>query len=243
VTASGRGGFSAGPPALLDLSGVHAYYGDSHVLQGVGLRVAAGRVTCLIGRNGAGKTTIVRTVMGFLRPRDGRITFAGQAIGGAPPHRVSRLGIALVPQGRGIFPDLTVSQQLMLAHRRGGWTPAQAAARFPALGARMRVQGGVLSGGEQQMLAIARALAMGPRLVVLDEPSDGLAPRYVAAVRDILDEMRSAGLGVLLVEQNLTLARAVADRLYVLNKGRVVFEGTPADLDASPAVRAQYLGV
>jgi branched-chain amino acid transport system ATP-binding protein len=228
---------------LLELHAVHAYYGDSHVLQGASLRVTAGRITCLIGRNGAGKTTTVRAVMGFVPPRNGRIMYAGRPITGVPPHRVARLGIALVPQGRGIFPDLTVAQQLALAYKPGGWTPAQTAARFPALGARMGQPGGVLSGGEQQMLAIARALAMGPRLIVLDEPSDGLAPGYVAAVREILGEMRAAGLGVLLVEQNFALARAVADRLYVLNKGRVVFDGTPADLDAAPALRAQYLGV
>ena len=228
---------------LLELDAVHTYYGDSHVLQGVSLRVPAGRITCVIGRNGAGKTTTVRTVMGFTPPRSGRIAYAGRPITGTSPHRVARLGIALVPQGRGIFPDLTVLQHLTLAYRPGGWTSAQAGARFPALAARGRSPAGVLSGGEQQMLAIARALAMAPRLVVLDEPSDGLAPLFVGVVRDMLREMRAAGLGLLLVEQNLALARAVADRLYVLNKGRVVFEGAPAELDAAPDVRAQYLGV
>jgi branched-chain amino acid transport system ATP-binding protein len=228
---------------LLELDAVHTYYGESHVLQGVSLNVLPGRVTCLIGRNGAGKTTAVRTVMGFAPPRGGRVAFGGRPITGAPPHRVARLGVALVPQGRGIFPDLTVAQHLALAYRPGGWTAADVAARFPVLAERARQRAGVLSGGEQQMLAIARALAMGPRLIVLDEPSDGLAPLFVAAVRDVLREMRAAGLGVLLVEQNLALARAVADRLYVLSKGRVVFEGAPAELDAAPDVRAQYLGV
>jgi branched-chain amino acid transport system ATP-binding protein len=213
------------------------------VLQGVSLRVEAGRIVCLVGRNGAGKTTTVRTVMGFTPPRSGRILYDGQPITGTPPHRVARLGIALVPQGRGIFPDLTVRQHLTLARRANGWSADRAAARFPILQERGGQPAGLLSGGEQQMLAIARALTMAPRLVVLDEPSDGLAPLFVARVRDILREMRAEGLGVLLVEQNLALARAVADRLYVLNKGRVVFEGAPADLDAAPDIRAQYLGV
>ncbi|HEV2439893.1 MAG TPA: ABC transporter ATP-binding protein [bacterium] len=243
MTAAAGGTPDAAPAPLLELDGVHTYYGDSHILQGVSLRVLPGQVTCLIGRNGAGKTTTVRTVMGFSPPRGGRVVYAGRPITGAPPHRVARLGVALVPQGRGIFPELTVGEHLALAFRPGGWTAAQTAARFPALAARERQRAGVLSGGEQQMLAIARALAMAPRLVVLDEPSDGLAPRFVAAVRDMLREMRAAGLGILLVEQNLALARAAAERLYVLNKGRVVFEGTPADLDASPEVRRQYLGV
>jgi branched-chain amino acid transport system ATP-binding protein len=228
---------------LLELTGVHAYYGASHVLQGVSLRVEAGRVTCLVGRNGAGKTTTVRTVMGFTPPRGGRISYDGRPIAGAAPHQVARLGIALVPQGRGIFADLTVRQHLTLAHRPGGWSPDRAAARFPILGERGRQPAGLLSGGEQQMLAIARALTTNPRLVILDEPSEGLAPLLVAALRDILREMRADGLGVLLVEQNLALARAAADSLFVLNRGRVVFQGTPADLDAAPGVRAQYLGV
>jgi branched-chain amino acid transport system ATP-binding protein len=231
------------PAPLLDLDAVHTYYSESHVLQGVSLRVEPGRIACLVGRNGAGKTTTVRTVMGFTPPRGGRILYDGRPITGMAPHRVARLGIALVPQGRGIFPDLTVRQHLTLAHRPNGWSVDRAAERFPILAERGRQPAGLLSGGEQQMLAIARALTMAPRLVVLDEPSDGLAPLFVARVRDILREMRAEGLGVLLVEQNLALARAVADRLYVLNKGRVVFEGTPADLDAAPDVRAQYLGV
>ncbi|HEV2359623.1 MAG TPA: ABC transporter ATP-binding protein [bacterium] len=238
------GGASGIPPApLLDLEAVHTYYGESHVLQGVTLHVEAGRITCLVGRNGAGKTTTVRTVMGFTPPRGGRIAYDGRPITGTPPHRVARLGIALVPQGRGIFADLTVRQHLTLADRPGGWSVDRACARFPILQERGQQPAGLLSGGEQQMLAIARALVMGPRLVILDEPSDGLAPLFVAKVRDILLDMRTEGLGVLLVEQNLALAHAVADRLYVLNKGRVVFEGTPADLDGAPDVRARFLGV
>ena len=229
--------------SILTLAGVDTYYGDSHVLQGVTLRAESASITCMLGRNGAGKTTTVRTVMGFTPPRAGRITFNGQDITGAPPHRVARAGIAVVPQGRGIFPDLTVRQQLTLAPRPGGWPLDRLFARFPILAERAGQPGGLLSGGEQQMLAIGRALVQGPRMLMMDEPTEGLAPLFVARVREILDELKRDGLAVLLVEQNLALAMAVADRIYVLNKGRVVFEGTPGQLRAAPAVREQYLGV
>jgi branched-chain amino acid transport system ATP-binding protein len=228
---------------LLALAGIETYYGDSHILQGVTLTVAPATITCLLGRNGAGKTTTVRTVMGFTPPRMGRITYSGQDITGVPPHRVARAGIALVPQGRGIFPDLTVRQQLALAPRPGGWPLHRLYARFPILAARAHQPGGLLSGGEQQMLAIGRALLQGPRLLIMDEPTEGLSPLAVTAVRELLEELKGEGLAVLLVEQNLALAQAVADRIYILNKGRVVFEGTPERRHASPGVRHQYLGV
>jgi branched-chain amino acid transport system ATP-binding protein len=230
-------------PPLLALAEVDTYYGDSHILQSVTLAVAPATITCLLGRNGAGKTTTVRTVMGFTPPRKGRITLMGLDITGAPPHRVARAGIALVPQGRGIFPDLTVRQQLALARGSGGWTLDRLYARFPILAERAEQAGELLSGGEQQMLAIGRALLQGPRLLMMDEPTEGLAPLFVARVREILEELRGDGLSILLVEQNLALALAVADRIYVLNKGRVVFEGTPDQLRADPGVREQYLGV
>ncbi len=236
------GGTRDGPP-ILALAGVNTYYGDSHVLQGVTLAVEPATVTCLLGRNGAGKTTTVRTVMGFAPPRTGQITFQGRTITGAPPHRVARAGIALVPQGRGIFPDLTVRQQLTLAPRRGGWTLDRVYARFPILAERGNQPGGLLSGGEQQMLAIGRALLQGPRLLIMDEPTEGLAPLFVARVQEMLEELRSDGLSVLLVEQNLALALEVADRIYVLNKGRVVFDGPPGRLREEAGVRQQYLGV
>jgi branched-chain amino acid transport system ATP-binding protein len=228
---------------LLALAGIETYYGNSHILQGVTLTVAPATITCLLGRNGAGKTTTVRTVMGFTPPRGGRITYNGQDITGAPPHRVARAGIALVPQGRGIFPDLTVRQQLTLAPRPGGWPLDRLYARFPILAARAHQPGGLLSGGEQQLLAIGRALLQGPQLLIMDEPTEGLSPLAVARVRALLEELKGDGLAVLLVEQNLALAQAVADRINILNKGRVVFEGTPAQLHASPGVRHQYLGV
>jgi branched-chain amino acid transport system ATP-binding protein len=229
----------SGTPAILALARVDTYYGDSHVLQDVTLAVEPGTITCLLGRNGAGKTTTVRTVMGLV-PRSGQIRFQGQEITGAEPHRVARAGIALVPQGRGIFPDLTVRQQLTLAVRPGRWTLDRVYARFPILAERGTRPGGLLSGGEQQMLAIGRALLQGPSLLIMDEPTEGLAPLFVARVREILGELRSEGLSVLLVEQNLALA--VADRIYIRNKGRVVFDGPPRRLLEEAGVR-QYLGV
>jgi branched-chain amino acid transport system ATP-binding protein len=233
----------AGAASILTLAGVHTYYGDSHILQGVTLSVQSGGITCLLGRNGAGKTTTVRTVMGFTPPRAGRITFEGREIAGTPPHRIARAGIGLVPQGRGIFPTLTVRQQLLLGQRAGGWPVARIYEWFPILAARGGQPGGVLSGGEQQMLAIGRALLLGPRLLIMDEPTEGLAPLFVARVREILDEFRQRGLAVLLVEQNLGLALAVADQIYVLNKGRVVFEGPPDRLRVGARLREHYLGV
>lgn len=236
----GRAGDGA---PLLTLAGVDTYYGDAHVLQGVTLAVEPATVTCLLGRNGAGKTTTVRTVMGFTPPRAGQIVFRGQEITGAPAHRIARAGIALVPQGRGIFPDLTVRQQLALAPRPGGWTLDRVYARFPILAERSTQPGGLLSGGEQQMLAIGRALMQGPSLLMMDEPTDGLAPLFVGRVRDILEELRRERLTVLLVEQNLALALEVADRIYVLNKGRVVFDGPPGRLRDEAGLRQQYLGI
>lgn len=237
-----RGGVS-GTSSILALARVDTYYGESHVLQGVTLAVEPGTVTCLLGRNGAGKTTTVRTVMGFAPPRAGQIVFQGQEITGAEPHRVARAGIALVPQGRGIFPDLTVRQQLTLVAHRGRWTLDRVYARFPILAERGMQPGGLLSGGEQQMLAIGRALLQGPSLLIMDEPTEGLAPLFVARVREILEELRSEGLSVLLVEQNLSLALEVADRIYILNKGRVVFDGPPRRLREEGGVRQQFLGV
>lgn len=232
-----------GARSILTLADVHTYYGDSHILQGVALSVPSGGITCLLGRNGAGKTTTVRTVMGFTPPRAGRIIFEGRDIAGAPPHRIARAGIGLVPQGRGIFPTLTVRQQLLLGQRIGGWPVARIYERFPILAARGGQPGAALSGGEQQMLAIGRTLLLGPRLLIMDEPTEGLAPLFVGRVREILEEFREQGLAVLLVEQTLGLALAVADQIYVLNKGRVVFEGPPDRLRAETRLREQYLGV
>jgi branched-chain amino acid transport system ATP-binding protein len=246
VTPPVPGAPRAGPPRagpILDLREVDVYYGGSHVLQRLSFAAAQGAVTCLLGRNGAGKTTAVRAVMGLTPPRRGRIAFDGRDITGAPPHRIARLGVALVPQGRGIFPDLTVRQQLDLAARPGAWPLARIYETFPSLRERERRAGAALSGGEQQMLAIARALRQGPRLLVMDEPTEGLAPLLIERLREVLCELRGEGLSILLVEQHVPLALAVADRVCLLGKGRLVFEGTPAQLRADPAAMHQYLGV
>ncbi len=230
---------------VLELAEVHTYYGDSHVLQGISPRVGAGEIVCLLGRNGAGKTTTIRTIMGFTPPRRGAIALAGTRIDGLPPHRIARLGIGLVPQGRRIFPTLTVRENLLFAARaaEGGWDLDRVFALFPRLRGPERQRAGSLSGGEQQMLAIGRALLTNPRLLLLDEPSEGLAPILVQEIAGLLPRLRAQGLSLLTVEQNLPLALAVADRIYVLNKGRIVFEGSPDALWHDEEVKHQYLGV
>ena len=231
-------------PALA-VQGLHAYYGDSHVLQGVDLEVASGEAVSLIGRNGAGKTTTIASIAGFLRPRDGTIRVHGADLTGAPPHRVARAGVALVPQGRRIFGDLSVGENLGVAARpvANGWDEPQVMELFPILARRRAVRGDQLSGGEQQMLAIARALMRNPTVLLLDEPSEGLAPKLVEQVGEILTRVRATGLALLLVEQNLGLATRVGQRVLVMNKGTIVFKGTPAELAADRDVEARYLGV
>ena len=231
---------------MLVIDRLHTYYDDSHVLQGISLRVNAGEVVTLLGRNGVGKTTTINSVIGFLQPRQGQIWLDGLDLTALPAHRIARLGVGLVPQGRAIFPTLTVKENIMLAARNGhpqGWTLERVLVTFPALAARLKNLGSQLSGGEQQMLAIARALMTNPRLLLLDEPSEGLAPLLVAEIRRIIEQLRARGLSILLVEQNLALALAVADRVYVMNKGQIVFEGTPVELHQQPEVLRRYLGV
>ena len=231
-------------PALA-VQGLHAYYGESHVLQGIDLEVASGEAVSLIGRNGAGKTTTIASIAGFLRPRDGTIRVHGADLTGAPPHRVARAGVALVPQGRRIFGDLSVGENLGVAARpvANGWDEPQVMELFPILARRRAVRGDQLSGGEQQMLAIARALMRNPTVLLLDEPSEGLAPKLVEQVGEILTRVRATGLALLLVEQNLGLATRVGQRVLVMNKGTIVFKGTPAELAADRDVEARYLGV
>ena len=231
-------------PALA-VHGLHAYYGESHVLQGVDLEVASGEAVSLIGRNGAGKTTTVASIAGFLRPRSGSIRVHGADLTGAPAHRVARAGVALVPQGRRIFSDLSVGENLAVASRpvANGWDEPRVLELFPILERRRAVRGDQLSGGEQQMLAIARALMRNPTVLVLDEPSEGLAPKLVEQVGDILTRLRASGLALLLVEQNLGLATRVGQRVLVMNKGTIVFAGTPAELAADRDVETRYLGV
>jgi branched-chain amino acid transport system ATP-binding protein len=231
-------------PALA-VQGLQAYYGDSHVLQGVDLSVASGEAVSLIGRNGAGKTTTVASIAGFLRPRGGSVRVHGADLTGAPPHRVARAGLALVPQGRRIFSDLSVGENLAVAAHpvANGWDEPKVFELFPILAKRRAVRGDQLSGGEQQMLAIARALMRNPTVLLLDEPSEGLAPKLVEQVGEILTRLRATGLALLLVEQNLGLATRVGQRVLVMNKGTIVFAGTPAELAADRGVEARYLGV
>jgi branched-chain amino acid transport system ATP-binding protein len=247
--------------AVLRVDDVHTYYGDSYVLQGVSLEVRPGAVAALLGRNGMGKTTLIRSIVGFARPRRGRVLFGDRDITRAPSHEVARLGIGLVPQGRRIFPSLTVRENLTVAARdanpvgagRGGnggagnggtpWSIERVLELFPRLGERGGHRGNMLSGGEQQMLAIGRALMTNPRLLLMDEPSEGLAPLLVRNLGDAIVRLRGEGLSILLVEQNLPMALRVADDVYVLSKGHVVYHGPPADLAADAAVTHRYLGV
>ena len=228
---------------MLDVEAIHTYYGDSHVLHGVSLRVAPGEAVALLGRNGAGKTTAIRSIVGFTPPRAGRVLFDGRAIERWPSYRIARSGLALVPQGRRIFAPLSVRENLLLGARAPGWTLERVFALFPRLREREQQSGGTLSGGEQQMLAIGRALLTNSRLILLDEPSEGLAPLIVREIGRILLALKAARLSLLLVEQNYHLALRVADRVYVMNKGQIVYEGTPAGLEADEEVKRRYLGV
>lgn len=235
--------------AALRLEGVNALYGESHVLRDVSLRLGKGRVLALLGRNGAGKTTCMNTVIGFLRARSGDIRLFGRSIAGLAPEAISRRGVGLVPQGRRVFPNLTVFENLCVAARKpdaGGesnWTVADAYARFPVLAARQKQLAGALSGGEQQMLAIARALVSNPRVLLMDEPSEGLAPRIVHEVGETLLALKASGFSIVLVEQNSTLALRVADDVAILNTGRIVFEGTAEQARAQPELLNSNLGI
>jgi branched-chain amino acid transport system ATP-binding protein len=231
---------------MLNLEGVNAYYGDSHVLRGVSMTVREGEVVCLLGRNGAGKTTTILTIMGYLKPRPGRIVYNGRDIGELAPYRVARIGFGFVPQERGIFPSLTVRENLTVfarpnRHRR--WTIERIYDLFPSLKARERNLGFQLSGGEQQMLSIARALMLNPTLLLLDEPSEGLAPMIVQEIVTVLKTLKGEGLAILLVEQNLHTALAVADRHHVMNKGEICFTGSSGELEGNEDVMRDYLSV
>ena len=229
---------------MLELRDVHTYYGESHILNGVSLRIAEGEAVGLLGRNGAGKTTTIRSIVGMTPPRMGDITFLGHRISGRPSHEIAKAGVGLVPQGRRIFRSLSVKENLLMSARTGGgWTLERAYNRFPRLKERESNYGDQLSGGEQQMLAIARALLTSPRMLLLDEPSEGLAPMIVREIGEIIADLKREGIAFLLVEQNLSMAFNVVDRLYVMNKGQIVFEGTPKALLADEALHRQYLGV
>jgi branched-chain amino acid transport system ATP-binding protein len=227
---------------MLEVEGLHAYYGQSHVLFDVSLCVHEGEVAFLLGRNGAGKSTTLRSIAGLLPPRQGRIRYRGQDITGLPPHGISRLGIGYVPDERRIFPDLTVLENLEIATRPAGpWTLERVFNLFPVLREKRHHRGGHLSGGEQKMLAIARALVGNPDLLLLDEPMEGLAPILVRALEERIRELKKTGLTVLLAEQNVQAALRLADRGYVIDDGRIRFEGTVEELGANAEVRRRYL--
>jgi branched-chain amino acid transport system ATP-binding protein len=232
---------------MIEVRDLHTYRGINYVLQGVSLRIKDGACTVLLGRNGMGKTTLVHTIMGMLRPSQGAIMLDDTELVGRQPFQIAQRGLALVPQGRRIFPSLTVEENLTLAARKpdagGAWTQERVYELFPQLASRLRHRGSQLSGGEQQMLAIGRALLTNPRLLLMDEPSEGLAPVIVERIAEVLTDLRRGGLGIFLVEQNYGLALGAADVIYILSNGRVVWQGTAAELADAATVRETHLGV
>ena len=229
---------------ILEIIGIDTFYGLGHILHGLSLNVAEGEVVTLLGRNGAGKTTTLRSITGLTPPRAGEIRYKGRSIAGLDTHRISQMGIALVPETRGIFSYLNARENLLIAQRKHSrWQMDAVLERFPALRERLESKGRLLSGGEQEMLAIARALMTGPELLLLDEPSQGLAPMVVNAVMDTIRELKAQRVSMLLVEQNVEMALQLADRVYVIDHGTVVFEGRPAVLRAEEGITATYLGV
>jgi branched-chain amino acid transport system ATP-binding protein len=233
---------------MLAVENLTAGYGAARVLHGIAFTIGAGEVVTLLGRNGMGKTTTVRAIMGLLKPTGGRIAFDGAEVTGQPPHRIASRGIGLVPEGRQVFPTLTVEENLLAtaANRRGGpprWTLPAVLALFPRLAERRRSPGARLSGGEQQMVAIARALMTNPRLLILDEATEGLAPLIRAEIWSVLSTLRAEGQAILLIDKNLGATMKLADRHVVIEKGRVVWTGTSAQLAAAPQVRDTHLHV
>ncbi|KQP38308.1 ABC transporter ATP-binding protein [Methylobacterium sp. Leaf104] len=231
-------------PVALSLDGVQGFYGKSHILQGVDLEVRDGEIVCLLGRNGAGKTSTLKAISGLLPPRGGRVRFRGADVAGWPAHRIARAGLTLVPEDRGIFSLLSVAENLAIAVRKGSpWGLRDIFTMFPRLEERRRNGGAQLSGGEQQMLSIARALLSGPKLLMLDEPVEGLAPVIVEEIVTQIRAIRDAGVPILLVEQNLAVCTSLADRHYILELGRVAYAAGNADFVADEAARDRFLGV
>jgi branched-chain amino acid transport system ATP-binding protein len=232
---------------VIEVRDLHTYRGINYVLQGVNLRIGDGACTVLLGRNGMGKTTLVHTIMGLIRPRSGRITLDDEELVGKQPFQIAQRGLALIPQGRRIFPSLTVEENLTLAARgttsSGAWTLERFYDLFPNLKDRRRNRGGQLSGGEQQMLAVGRALLTNPSLLLMDEPSEGLAPVIVERIGEIMADLRRSGLSIFLVEQNYGLAIDSADLIYILSNGQVVWQGTTSELERTAAVRETHLGI
>ena len=233
---------------MLKVSGIETCYGESQVLFGISFEIAAGEVVTLLGRNGMGKTTTVSSIMGIAPPRAGEILFEGKAIHGLPAYRVAQLGLGLVPEGRQIFPNLTVRENLVAtaanrAGRRDPWTLAAVLDLFPALASRADSMGALLSGGEQQMLAIGRALMTNPRLLILDEATEGLAPLVRAEIWRVLERLKQGGQSILLIDKNVAALTRLAERHYILEKGRIAWSGSSAALKADAALQKRYLGV
>ena len=237
---------------LLKVEGVNTYYGLSHALQNISLRVAQGEIVALLGRNGMGKSTTLKSIMGLLKPKSGSIVFKGREISGLPPYKVAREGIGYVPEERRIFPELSVLDNLQIGVKGGKtaensngtkWNVERIFQHFPKLKERTNSKGRFLSGGEQQMLTIGRALMGNPELLLVDEPSEGLAPIMVQEVRDILAEINKAGVSILLVEHNFKVAMSLANRVYLMGKAHVGFSGTKEELDANPEAREKYMEV
>ena len=231
---------------MLEVRDLHAYYGKSHILHGVDFRVGEGEIVSLLGRNGVGRSTTIKAIMGEV-DRTGSVVFKGREVGAFKPHQVARAGLGYVPENRDIFPQLTVRENLLLGMKSttpgGRWRMDDMFELFPRLRELADTPGGVLSGGEQQMLTICRTLMGDPDLMMIDEPTEGLAPKMVELVADLLERIAARGVAILLVEQKLTIALRISKRLYVMGHGRIVFEGSPADLQANAAVRKEWLEV
>ncbi len=236
---------------MLEVVNVHSYYGDSHILQGISMQVAKGSIVAVLGRNGVGKTTLLHSIVSFVKPRQGMIRLEGHEITAMPIHEIIRRGVALVPQGRRIFRSLNVAENLAVPYRCPSsdettiksWGEQEIFETFPILNMRRKQKASSLSGGEQQMLAIARALVSNPKLLLLDEPSEGLAPLIVKEIAQVIMRLREQGMAILLVEQNFHTALNVADRIYVMSRGTLVHESTPEDLLNNEEVKSRYLGI
>lgn len=232
--------------SLLEVQDIHTYYGDSYVLKGVDLKVERGTVMAVLGRNGVGKTTLIRSIMGLTPPRKGKILYQSKDITHLPTFRIARIGIGLVPQGRRIFSSLSTKENMAVATRsRGesGWSMEQVLMRFPILKSRLETRGIKLSGGEQQMLAFGRALMGNADLLLLDEPTEGLAPLLVAEIGELIKELKEHGISMLLIEQNLPFVLKIADWAYIMSKGVIVYESGPKELQENAEVKSRYLGV
>jgi branched-chain amino acid transport system ATP-binding protein len=228
---------------LVEANGLHTYYGSHHILHGVRFSIARGEAVGLMGRNGMGKTTLLKTILGLVRPREGTVEIRGREATHDPPYRIARQGFAYVPEGRGIFPNLSVWENLIMAARPGQWTLERVLETFPRLAERLHHGGGQLSGGEQQMLTIGRALMTNPELLILDEAAEGLAPRIAQDIWRIVRRVRESGIATVIVDKNFKAVNAVTDRNVILVKGQIVFEGSAAELLAQPQVRRAHLGV